>query len=386
MSQFLEVIEWFDETGETIVQRIPPEGSGEIKMGAQCIVRENQVAVFFRDGKALDGLGPGRHTLTTMNLPLITKALSLPFNFESPFKAEVYFVNMKLFTDLKWGTKEPILYRDKEFGPIRLRAFGSHTMRVNNPLVFINTMVGTQGAYTTDEVEEYLRDAIVARLVDLLGENLDTLLDLAAMYDELASAAKVRIGDQFTKYGMELVDFFIQAITPPEEVQKMLDERTAMGVMGGVDRDQMTQYMKYKAMNALESAAENPGGAAGGAMAGMGMGAGLGVGMIVPQMLTQQQGGAAPQQAPGAGAQAPQGVPCPKCNTPNPPGAKFCSNCGSPMVLTVKCPKCNGDAPQNAKFCPNCGNKLGSAPNCPKCNAELAPGAKFCPNCGNKIE
>jgi len=379
MSQFLEVIEWFDETGETIVQRIPAEGSGEIKMGAQLIVRENQVAVFFRDGKALDGLGPGRHTLSTMNLPILTKLLSLPFGFNSPFKAEAIFVNMKLFTDLKWGTKEPILFRDKEFGPIRLRAFGSHTMRVNNPLLFVNTMVGTQGAFTTDKVKDYLRDAIVSRLIDLLGENIESLLDLASMYDELASAAKVRIGDQFTKYGMELVDFFIQAITPPEEVQKVLDERTAAGVMGGVDNRQMNQYMKYKAMNALESAAENPGGAAGGAMTGMGMGAGMGIGMMMPGMMQQSMGGG------GQAQQAPT-VPCPKCGTHNPTGGKFCSNCGGPMVATVKCPACNFDAPEGAKFCPNCGNKLGGAAKCPKCSSDLEPGAKFCPNCGNKIE
>ena len=379
MAQFIEVIEWFDETGETIVQRIPPEGSGEIKMGAQCVVRENQVAVFFRDGKALDGLGPGRHTLSTMNLPLLTKLLALPFGFKSPFKAEVYFVNMKLFTDLKWGTAEPILYRDKEFGPIRLRAFGSYTMRVNNPLVFVNTIVGTQGLFATDGVKNYLRDAIVARLVDLLGETLNSLLDLASIYDELSAAAKVRILDQFTKYGMELVDFFIQAITPPEEVQKALDQRTTMGVVGGATGQQMTQYMKYKAVNALESAAENPGGAAGPALAGMGMGAGLGVGMIVPQMM-QQQGAAG---APAAGAA--QAIACPKCNTANPTGTKFCANCGNPMPQAAKCPSCNSDIPPGSKFCPNCGAKLGGGAKCPKCDADVSPGAKFCPSCGNKI-
>ena len=381
MAQFIEVIEWFDETGETIVQRIPPEGSGEIKMGAQCIVRENQVAVFFRDGKALDGLGPGRHTISTMNLPFLTKLLALPFGFNSPFKAEVYFVNMKLFTDLKWGTAEPILYRDKEFGPIRLRAFGSYTMRVNNPLVFVNTLVGTQGLFATDSVKNYLRDAIVARLLDLLGENLNSILDLASMYDELSGAAKVRILDQFTKYGMELVDFFIQAITPPEEVQKALDQRTTMGVVGGATSQQMTQYMKYKAMNALEAAAENPGGGAGTAMAGMGMGAGLGVGMIIPQMV-QQQGAAPAQGAPAAGA---QGIACTKCNTLNQPNAKFCSNCGNPMPQGGKCPGCSADTPAGSKFCPNCGAKLEAAAKCPNCNAEIAAGAKFCPSCGNKI-
>ncbi len=385
MSQFLEVIEWFDQTGDTIVSRVPEEGSGEIKMGAQCIVRENQAAVFFRDGKALDALGPGRHTLTTLNLPIITKALSLPFGFTSPFRAEVYFINLKLFNNLKWGTMEPILYRDKEFGSIRLRAFGSYTMRINNPLVFVNTMVGTEGVYSTDQVKDYLRSAVVARLIDLLGENLDTVLDLAAMYDELSAAAKVRIGDQFTKYGMELVDFFIQAITPPEEVQKTLDERTSAGVFGGVQGDQMTQYMKYKAMTALESAAENPGAGAQGAMAGMGMGAGIGFGMAMPGMFQQGGGGQGNQGAQGAGAA--QGVQCSECGTENRPGAKFCYNCGAAIQQAgSKCPNCGSDTPAGAKFCPDCGNKMEAAPKCPNCEAELSPGAKFCPNCGNKME
>ncbi|HDH96331.1 MAG TPA: SPFH domain-containing protein, partial [Proteobacteria bacterium] len=251
---FLEIIEWTDPSPDEIVHRIPEHGSADIKMGAQLIVRENQAAVFFRDGKGLDAFGPGRHTLSTANLPIITRALSLPFGFDSPFRCEVYFVNMRVFTDLKWGTKEPVAFRDSELGLVRLRAFGNYTMRVANPLLFINTLVGTRGIYRTDEINDYLRDVIVARLNDLLGENLDTIFNLPQNYDEIAAAMKSRLYEDFAKYGIELIDYFIQSITPPPEVQKVIDERSAMGAVGD-----MKSYMQFKAARAMGDAAKGAG-------------------------------------------------------------------------------------------------------------------------------
>src|SRR5712692_8284121 len=199
----MEVIEWFDQTGTGIVQRYPEDGSGDIKMGAQLIVRENQAAVFFRDGQGLDVLGPGRHTLSTQNLPILTRLLSLSWGFQSPFRAEVYFVNLKVFTNMRWGTRDPVAFKDSQLGLIRLRAFGSFTMRVTQPLLFVNSLVGTQGSYTTDQIEDYLREVIVARLNDFLGETVQSLLELPRQYDEM-------------------VDFYINRITPPVDSEGAL--------------------------------------------------------------------------------------------------------------------------------------------------------------------
>src|SRR6202158_2477041 len=159
----MEVIEWFGQTGAGIAHAYPEAGGGDMKRGAQLIVRENQAAVFFRDGQGLDVFGPGRHTLSTQNLPILTRLLSLPWGFTSPFRAEVYFVNLKGFTNMRWGTRDPVAFKDTQLGLIRLRAFGNFTMRVTQPLLFVNSLVGTQGSYTTDQIEEYLRDVIVAR-------------------------------------------------------------------------------------------------------------------------------------------------------------------------------------------------------------------------------
>src|SRR5947209_8661917 len=233
---------------------------------------------------------------------------------------------------------------------VRLRAFGRFSMRVTDPQIFVQQLVGTQGQYTTASIEDFLRDLCVARLNDLLGETLKTVLDLPRYYDELSGGLKGRVADDFAKYGLELVDFLIGAITPPDEVQKMIDERAGMGAIGDMQR-----YMAFKAARGIEEAAKNPGEA--GNAAGLGLGAGIG--MMMPGMIAGAMGsqaGQAPGTA-GAAAPLPSAASCPKCKATVPAGAKFCASCGASLAAAV-CPKCNTSVPPGAKFCPTCGNKL----------------------------
>ena len=378
MAVLMEVIEWFDPDGRQFVHRIPEEGSADIKMGAQVIVRESQAAVFFRDGKGLDVLGPGRHTLSTLNLPILTKILSLPWGFTSPFRAEVYFVNLKVFTDLKWGTKEPVAFKDKELGLVRLRAFGIFTARVSQPLLFINSLVGTQGAYTSDQVEGYLREVIVSRLNDFLGEHVDTILQLPKQYDEIGVAVKIRLQADFRRYGLELIDCFINAITPPAEVQRMIDERSSMAAVGNLD-----DFMKFKAAKALGDAASGIGSAGGQAAAGgRGVGVGAGLGFMLPGMIyrTLRPEDADPQRIRERGV-----VNCPECYADVPLTARFCPACGHQLVVANKCPHCGKNVTAQASFCPACGRNLKATLSCAGCNTVVPPGTKFCTNCGEAI-
>ena len=271
---FLEVLEWFDNTGKELVHRIPEGGSGEIKLGAQLTVRESQVAAFFYKGKAVEAFGPGRHTLKTANIPILTKIASVPWGMTSPLRAEVYFVNMKVFPNLKWGTRDPVAFKDSELGLIRLRAFGVFNIQVVQPLLFINSLVGTQGMYTTEEIEEYLNRVIVSRFNDYMGETIDSILNLPSKYDELSKGMVKRLQEDFTHFGLGLTQLYINAITPPPEVQQAIDDRTRMGVF-----QDMNKLMQMKAAMAMEKAAEKDGGA--------GAGMGMGMGLMMPAMFAQ---------------------------------------------------------------------------------------------------
>jgi len=357
----LDLIEYVDERANELAHRVPEYGSGEFRLGSQCVVRESQRAIFVRDGKALDVLPPGRHTLSTANIPILADIISLPFGSKSPFRAEVYYVNMREFTDLKWGTPQPVLYRDKEFGMIRIRAFGTYTMRVREPQQFLTQVVGTRASFTTDDIEEQLRSNIINEFNDMLGEMLVSLLDVQSMSLDLATAAQHALSDDFARFGLELLTFQITAITPPEEVQQRIDERSSMNVLGD-----MRSYMQYQTAQAIGNVGEGgDSGGGSGSVAGdaAGLGAGFGVGMAMSEAMRQSMAGgnqptAAPAPTQGTTTSASTGKFCPNCGTSVEVGAKFCANCGFNLQATNACPKCGTENPPGSKFCQECGTQM----------------------------
>ncbi len=376
---FLEVLEWFDQSGKELSHRLPERGSGEFKLGAQAIVRDNQAAVFYSQGVACDALGPGRHTITTLNIPLLTKLLSLPWGFTSPIRAEIYFINLKVFANLKWGTRDPVAFRDQELGLVRLRAHGIFNIQVTQPVLFVNSLVGTKPSYTIDELESYFSQVIVSRLNDYLGEQLDTLLNLPQKYSEMAEGLSQILTKDLATYGVALREMYINAITPPADVQQAIDEKSRLSLLG----DNLPGLLQMKAAMALEKAAESEGAAQGGI--------GMGLGLLVPGLLsgvTTQPGGGGGSCGPAAGAGRPM-QRCPECGMEIDAGARFCPNCGHQILVLRQCSKCGKNLSPKAKFCPACGTPAGATPaprQCPECGAVNRPEAMFCNNCGKRID
>ena len=294
----LDIIEYFDPTGQEIVHRIPQKGSGEIVLGTQCVVRENQMAIFFREGRALDLLGPGRHTLATLNIPLLVNYLKIPFGSKSPFRASVVYVNLKDYLDLPWAAPRPIPFRDPELGMVRLDTEGKFAFQVSRPQQFVNQIVGTQGLYSTQDILNYLQSMLISRLTDLVGELKASVIDLPARYDEMGEALRVRTVDDFSALGLLLKAVYITAINVPPEVEKAIDERASMGAIGN-----MQAYTQFKAARALGDAAQAQG--EGGSAIGMGMGVGAGLGLGATMASTIAQ---ALQGTTGAPIASPAGV------------------------------------------------------------------------------
>lgn len=374
MAEWIEIISAPDQGHDSLVERFPRRGTCNVKLGAQLVVRESQAAVFFRDGRALDTFGPGRHTLSTMNVPLLTTALSLPTGFESPFQAEVLFVNLKTFANQKWGTAEPILFRDEELQMVRLRSFGIYSFRVTNPQVFAHTLVGTGGELSSAGVAGFFKNVIVTHVADFLGQHLRTLLDLPQLYHELSAGIEAHVISDFEKYGLAVSDFKILSISPPDSVQQMIDKRSAIAALGDMD-----EFMRFQAAQAIEIAAGQPGGhgegeGAGGGMmaAGLGIGAGLGVGGGMASLV---------QRAFQPGAVGP---PCAGCKAAVPAGASFCPGCGQAAARATPCTSCNAALPADANFCPDCGTRQ-AAGSCPSCSAATAAAAHFCAACGEAL-
>jgi membrane protease subunit (stomatin/prohibitin family) len=348
-SQFIEVIEWLDDSPNTLLYRFPVKDQ-EIKNGAQLIVRESQAAVFVFEGQIADQFPPGRYTIDGGNTPILSKLGAWKYGFNSPFKSEVYFVNTRQFTDLKWGTPNPVMMRDTDFGMVRLRAFGIYSIRVVDPQALIKEVAGTNARFVTEDVEGQLKRTLVGGFSDALGESKIAALDLASNYDELAKFTRTKLNEEFRTFGLELTKFVIENISLPQEVEAAMDKRTSMGVIGDVGR-----YAQFQAADAMRDAAQNTGGGAG---TGVGLGAGFALGNAMASSMSDamkqsKEGGGGQSQASGT----PAGVACPQCGHQNAPGAKFCTECGA---------------------------KQGKA-TCANCQAELNPGAKFCNECGQKV-
>ncbi|MFN3955246.1 MAG: SPFH domain-containing protein [Pararhodobacter sp.] len=301
--QFIDVIEWLDDSRDTLVWRFERYGNS-IMYGAKLTVREGQAAVFIHEGQMADVFGPGLYQLETNNLPLLTALQHWSHGFNSPFKSEIYFINTRRFAGLKWGTQNPIMLRDPEFGPIRLRAFGSYTIKVADPARFMTEIVGTDGDFTQDKIAGQIRNIIVQKVSRVLAGSGIPALDMAANTKELSEIIQQGIDPTLDEYGLDMPELYIENISLPPEVEKVLDQRTSMGIVGDLNK-----YTQFSAAQAMQAAANQSGDSA------MGTGLGMGMGMGMAQAMAQGLSGMGQNQPPAAPAAASAPPPPPPSET-----------------------------------------------------------------------
>jgi membrane protease subunit (stomatin/prohibitin family) len=346
-----------------------------IKYGDNIVVREDEIAAFYRDGKVLAYMDrPDRYALTDLNAPIVGKLVKALSGAQQ--QAEIIYLQKRAF-DGKFGSKQPFQFRDKEFGMVNLRVFGEFRYKVSNPENFVNQFVGTLNFATSAEVEERIKEQVVLLVYAAIGDMKNQgmgVADLASNLPNIEQVVLSKTNDHFALYGVGIDKISGLYVSLPDEVQKAVDTRASMQITG-------TNYVQYQSGQAMREAASNPSGGA--AAAGVGVGAGIGMGYT---MVDAMRGGQQ-QPAPGATPPAPQQVViCPKCGTTNNVGAKFCQSCGTKLIVeTVTCPKCGNKVNADAKFCPECGNDMKATKKCPKCGTVSPVGTKFCPECGTTL-
>lgn len=352
MALFRLNILWDDDSKNTLVYKYPFKKQGrEVNDKSTLTVKESQVAVFVHKGQIADVFGPGLYTLGTEIFPVLSKLTAWKYGFETPITVDVYFINTKQFTDIKWGTMNPIMMRDPEFGMIRVRGYGAFAFKVYDPGVFLKELFGTNSSFKTLDITGYLKTMLISSLADALGESKISAIDLAANTLEFNTIVKAKIQDKFREIGLEMTNLFIENMSVPAEVEKAIDERARLGVL----KSEADTLMKINTAEAVKEAAKNPG--AGGAFigAGVGMGAGVGIGGMMANAFNSQQN--QPAQPAGQPAQ-PQTTTCVGCGKDIAKGAKFCPECGTKQPVAKFCPECGGKVGATAKFCPECGHKL----------------------------
>ena len=346
----LKNIEWTDTNSNLIIWKYPIN-KDHVNKGSALTVRESQVAIFVDKGRLADVFLPGFYKLDTENMPILTKLMSWKYGFETPFKSDIYFVNTKQFTNQKWGTVNPILVRDKDYGAVRIRGFGNYSFKVDDAYVFMQNLSGTNTKFETTQITDYLRSMVVSGISDAIGESKIAVLDMAANLQELSKIVQTKVADDFKKIGLELTNFVFESFSLPEELEKALDKNTTLGMY----RNNMDVYTQMETLEAMKEAAKNPGTAGGTMGAGMGLGMGMGLGNIFANNMQQMQ----------------------NMNNQN-------QNQTGKQTQTKTCPNCNAVLHGNPKFCPECGQKLKLV--CPDCGTEVKANAKFCPECGRKLK